>query len=81
MHDLIVYTRGVQLFRYACNCRCKVAKYFADPEGGPGGPDPLRFVIGGVLCGYMMSRRGVQKLFLSYFYNYFLARSARQYYT
>ena len=48
-------------------------------SGNP--PPPLRFVGDGVLCGYFMGRRGVQRLFLSYFYNFFLARSACQYYT
>ena len=28
VHDLIVYIRGVLLFRYTCYCRWKVAKYF-----------------------------------------------------
>ena len=49
----------------------------ADPEGGPGGPEPpppLRFVRDGVLCRGLMGRRGVQQLFLSY-YNQFFLRS------
>ena len=44
VHDLIVYIQGVLLFRYTCNCRCKVAKYFVfcmrGSRGGIGGPDP-----------------------------------------
>ena len=44
----------------------------ADPEGG--GPDtPPRFVRGGVLCGCLVDR--------SYYYIFFLARFARQYFT
>ena len=43
-------------------------------------PPPMRFVRGGVLCGCLMGRRGVQGLFLSYYY-IFLARIARQYCT
>ena len=41
----------------------------ADPEGGLGVRTPLRFVRGGVLCGYIWwVGEGVQRLFLSYFY-------------
>ena len=56
----------------------------ADPEGGPGvRTPPLRFVRGGVLCRGLIStcRRGVQRSFSTYYYLFFLARFARQYYT
>ena len=47
MHDLLVYIRGVLLFRYTCNCRCKVAKYFVFlhariQRGGGGGGAGVR---------------------------------------
>ena len=44
----------------------------ADSEGGVGvvPPLPLRFVRGGVLCIGLMGRRGVQWLFLPYYYHY-----------
>ena len=43
----------------------------ADPEGGPRVRTPLRFVRGGVLCRGLMGRRGVQQLFLPYYYQFF----------
>ena len=53
-------------------CRLRnIATSSADPKGGTGGPDPLRFVRGGVLCRGLMDRRGgptvVFTLLLSFF--------------
>ena len=50
--------------------------------GGRGSGPPLRFVRGWVLCRGLMGRRGgVQRLCLPYYYHFFQARFARQYYT
>ena len=44
-------------------------------------PPPLKFVRGGVLCTCLWVGEGTQRLFFPYYYQFFLARFARQYYT
>ena len=66
------------LLYYICNIHLHVIARIQRGRGG--GPDPLRCVRGGDLCGYLMGRRGVQRLFYLIFIC-FLSRSARQYYT
>ena len=50
-------------------------------DRGSGPPPPPRFVRGGVLCTGLMGRRGGPTVVLPYYYLFFLARFARQYYT
>ena len=55
----------------------------ADSEGGTGGqdpPPPLRLSEVGSCVDVLWVGEGVHRLFLSYYYNFFLARFARQYF-
>ena len=54
--------------RFLCRLRC-IAKR-GSRGGDRGSGPPLRFVKGGVLCRGLMGRRGVQQLFLPYYYQF-----------